>query len=195
MSSPLDGSSPDALQQTLAAAGLRSAAVNAELGAAWNEGPHSLVLSPVMLDLGNVFSASGKMSLNNVPRELLAKPQLAAQLTGEIGIGAIELSLRDTGGVDLAIAQLARIQNLSPEAARHAITETIRSNGSKFAASNPDAAVIADALARFFDTSRGTLTLKLTPKGMVPVLPLLAIVKTDPLIALSEFQVEATTTR
>ena len=193
MSTPLDGT--DSLQQMLLAAGLRSAAVNAELGAAWMEGPRSLVLDPVVFDLGRVLSASGRLALTNVPRELFSKPQLAAQLAGQLGVGAIELTLRDTGGVDLAVAQLARIQNLSPEAARHALTETIRSQGRKFAASNPDTAAIADALAHFFEASGGTLTLRLNPKGLVPALPLLAIVKSDPLIALSEFKVEASTAR
>ena len=40
---------------------------------------------------------------------------------------------------------------------------------------------IVEALARFIENPNGTLTLKLTPRGKVPVMPLIQALKTDPL--------------
>ena len=57
----------------------------------------------------------------------------------QIEAGTIELTLRDTGGIDLAVAQYARLQNVSREAARRAIVDGIRSGSEQAAAANPDA--------------------------------------------------------
>jgi hypothetical protein len=54
---------------------------------------------------------------------------------------------------------------------------------------------IAGALTRFIENSRGTLTIKLTPKGKVPLAQLLDTTKTNPLAALARFQIEATNGR
>ena len=50
-----------------------------------------------------------------------------------------------------------------------------------------------EALARFIETPRTTLTLKLTPRGKVPAMQLVQALQTDPLIALSQFRIEAST--
>jgi hypothetical protein len=54
---------------------------------------------------------------------------------------------------------------------------------------------IAGALTRFIENPRGTLTVKLTPKGKVPAMSLVEAIKTNPLTALARFQVEASTGR
>jgi hypothetical protein len=55
---------------------------------------------------------------------------------------------------------------------------------------NPDAVAITDALARFVEDPKGTLTIKLTPRDKVPALSLIPLVKTQPLDALAKFNVE-----
>ena len=50
-----------------------------------------------------------------------------------------------------------------------------------------------EALARFIETPRTTLTLKLTPRGKVPAMQLLQLLQTDPLGALAQFRTEAST--
>ena len=55
--------------------------------------------------------------------------------------------------------------------------------------------VIAEALARFIETPLGTLTIKLTPQGRVPVMQLVGALKLDPLTALGRFQVQASAGR
>jgi hypothetical protein len=49
-------------------------------------------------------------------------------------------------------------------------------------------------LARFIETPRGTLTLKFTPRAKVPAMQLIQLLSTDPLVALAQFQVQASTT-
>src|SRR5882672_1048838 len=97
------------------------------------------------------------------------------------------------GGVDLAIAQYARAQNVSREAARSAIVDNIRVSAEKTARANPDAVAAVEALTRFSDTPGQTLIIKLTPLGKVPALQLIQALKTDPLIALAKFRIEAST--
>ena len=89
-------------------------------------------------------------------------PVQAMSQAEQIETGAIELSLRDNGVVDLIVAQFARIQNVSRDAARSAIVEMIRAQGEKVAASNLDAKAAMEAIADFAGTSGQTLTIKLT---------------------------------
>ena len=50
-----------------------------------------------------------------------------------------------------------------------------------------------EAIASFVDTPQQTLVIKLTPVGKLPALQLLQLLKTDPLLALAQFKVEAST--
>ena len=54
---------------------------------------------------------------------------------------------------------------------------------------------VAGALTRFIENPRGTLTIKLIPKGRVAMMQLLDVLKGNPLAALTRFQVEAATGR
>jgi hypothetical protein len=65
----------------------------------------------------------------------------------------------------------------------------------QMAATNPDAMAIAGAIMRFVENPRGTLSVRLTPRGQVPVMSLLDTVQGNPLAALSRFQVEASNGR
>jgi hypothetical protein len=148
----------------------------------------------VTAELGGVLSASAHVSLANVPREVFStNPLQAAVMAAQIEAGTIEITLRDLGGVDLAITQYARMQNISRQAARVAVIDSIRANGGAMATANPDALTIADALIRFISTPLGSLTIKLTPQGKVPAMQLVGAMKTNPLAALARFQVTAST--
>jgi hypothetical protein len=115
-------------------------------------------------------------------------------MAAQIEAGTIELTLTDLGGVDLAIAQYARMQNVSLDDARRAVIDGIKTSTAEAAATNPDVAVLVDALAHFVESPKGTLTLKLTPHGNVPAMQVIQVLKLDPLTALAQFQVEASTT-
>jgi hypothetical protein len=111
----------------------------------------------------------------------------------QIEAGTLEFVVRDMGVVDLAIAQYARTQSVSRDAARLAIVDNIKARGAQAAASNPDTVALVEALTRFVETPGQTLIIKLTPLGKVPALQLTRLLQTDPLIALAQFRIEAST--
>jgi hypothetical protein len=194
LTTPIDVT--DAALKALLAAGMDTVAIDLDLGAAWTEASRTFVLDPVMVELGGVLKASARVSLANVPRGVFSlNPQQATAMAAQIEAGTMELALRDIGGVDLAVAQYAHTQNMSPDIARRTIIENIEASNVTATTPNPDAAALVWALARFIENPRGTLTLKLTPRGKVPAMQLIQALRTDPLVALAQFQVEASTGR
>ena len=81
-------------------------------------------------------------------------PLQAVDMAAQIEAGTIELTLRDLGGVDLAVAQYARTQNVSRDDARRAVVESIRTSTAEAATTNPDVAALAGALAHFVENPR-----------------------------------------
>ena len=195
MTGPIDATDPDPFRM-LVTAGKDQAAINFDLGATWTEGTRTIRAGPGTAEIGDVGTAAARISFSNVPREVFSiNPLQAAIMAAQIEAGPIEIALRDTGGVDLAVAQYARTQKVTADAARRAIIENIKNTGMTMATTNPDVMAIAGALTRFIETPRGTLTVKLTPAGKVPAMQLVEAIKTNPLTALARFQVEATNGR
>ncbi|MEH2572218.1 hypothetical protein V1278_004964 [Bradyrhizobium sp. AZCC 1577] len=192
MSGPLDTTDPG--QRMLIATGLDKLALDLDLGTVWTEASRSFVLEPATVELGGMLKASARISLANVPREVFSiNPLQAAAMATQIEAGGIELTVRDLGAVDRAVAHYARMQNISRDAARQAIVKDVRDSGATTATSNPDAEAVVDSLARFIETPGTTLTIKLTPLGKVPVMQLFELLQTDPLLALAQFRLETTT--
>jgi hypothetical protein len=185
---PTDPTNP--AQLPLTSAGIDKLAIDLDLGAAWTESSSAFVLAPATLDIGGLAKAQLRVALANVPRGVFSlDPSQAAQIEA----GTIELSLRDNGGVDLAVTQLARMQDVSRDAARRAIVDMIRANGEQAASANPDAKAAVEAIARFVETPGQTLAIKLTPLGKVPGMQLIQLLNTEPIIALAQFRIEAST--
>jgi hypothetical protein len=192
LAGPVDPTDP--AQQALRAAGLDKVALDLDLGAGWTEGSGSFALSPATIELAGLLKASAGLSLAHVPRGAFSFDAAQAMtMAAQIEAGPVELSLHDAGGIDVAVAQFARSQNLSREAARAAIIDSIKTTGEKIAAANPDGAAAVEAVTRFVQTPGQTLLIKLTPLGKVPALKLVQLLKTDPLIALAQFRIEAST--
>lgn len=192
MVAPTDPTNP--VQLPLTMAGIDKLAINLDLGAAWTESSGAFALAPATIDLGNLAKAQARFALANVPRGMFTTDPVQAMGQAEqIETGAIELSLRDSGVVDLVVAQFARMQNVSRDAARGAIVEMIRAQGEKVAASNLDAKAAVDAIAGFVETSGQTLSIKLTPLGKIPVLQLMNLLNNEPIVALAQFRIEAST--
>jgi hypothetical protein len=192
MSSPLDKTDPG--QQALIAAGVDILRIDSDVGAMWTETSHTFALDPVTVDLGGIAKASVRVSLANVPREVFSpNAAQAVAMAGQIEAGTIEFTLRDTGGIDLVVAQQARAGNVSRDAARRTIADSIRAGSDQAAASNPNAVVAAEAIARFVETPGQTLNIKLTPLGKVTGAQLMQLFNTDPLVALAQFRIEAST--
>ncbi len=192
LTTPIDPTNPAA--KPILAAGIDTVAIDLDLGAAWTEASRAFALEPVSLELGGLLKASARVSLANVPREAFS-PNLAqaTAMAAQIDAGTLEFVLRDMGAIDVAVAQYAGTQNLSREAARQAIVDNIKASSEQTGAANPDTAAVVAALTRFVETPGQTLIIKLTPLGKVPALQLMQLLKTDPLVALAQFRIEAST--
>ena len=79
------------------------------------------------------------------------------------------------------------------EAARQAIIQNIRANVANATTTTPDTVAMSEALVRFVETPRTSLTIKLTPRGKVPAMLLFQGLQADPIAALMQFQVETST--
>ena len=158
MTGPVDGTDPEPFN-ILASAGMTSASLHVDLGAAWNEGTRALALEPVTFEIGSLLTAAARASFANVAREMFSvNPLQAAIMAAQVEAGPLEIALRDNGGVELLVAQQARTRKLSREEARRALVTLIRATAMQIAAANPDAMAIAGALARFVEAPGGTLT-------------------------------------
>ncbi|ANW02484.1 hypothetical protein [Bradyrhizobium icense] len=194
MSAPIDSSDPR--QQILLGAGLDTAAIDLDVGAAWTEASKSFALEPVSLEFGGLLKASARVSLSSVPRGLFS-PDLAraTAMAAEIEAGTLEFTMHDSGFLDLANTLNARVLNVSREEARRSFVDKIRDSGRHVAATKPDAAAAAEMLARFIETPGQTLIIKLAPIGKVSALRFIELFKADPdnANALAQFRIEAST--
>lgn len=193
MVTPTDTANP--ALRPLIMAGVDKLAIDLDLGAAWTESSGAFALAPASIELGDLAKAQARFALANVPRGLFitTDPVRAMGQAAQVETGALELSLRDSGVVDLVVAQFARMQNVSRDAARNAIVQVIRAQGERIAASNTDVRMAVDALAGFVETSGQTLTIKLTPRAKVPLMQLMQLSQSDPESALAQFRIEAST--
>ena len=187
---PADSSDPK--QAALIAAGIDKLALAVDFGAAWSEASHTIALAPASIDVGNVLKAQARVTLGNVQREAFStdRSQAMAQIA-QMEAGAVELTLHDAGGVDLIVAKFAQDHDMSRDAARSAIIDSIKAQ--RETAPNPDAAAAVDAIARFIETPGQTLIIKLAPLGEVRMDQLMNLLNSDPLVALSQFKIEAST--
>src|SRR3954471_2234288 len=195
MYGPVETSDPDPFRM-LAASGVTMAPINLDLGAAWNEAARTFTFEPMTVELGGIFSAAARLSLSNVPREAFTlNPLVAAVMTAQIEVGPVEIALRDIGGVELILTDYANKEGLPRGAARAAVVANIQAMAAQMGAVNPDILAIAGALQSLVENPRGTVTIKLTPKGKIAVAELLDSAKDDPLATLARFQVDVAVSR
>jgi hypothetical protein len=195
ISGPIELADPEFLK-LLAAAGITTATINFDFGAAWTEATRTFALTPVTLEVSNLFSATAKVSVGEVPRALFSiDPDQAFLAAAQVQAGLIEFVLRDAGALDVAITQFASTQGLPLPLARMLVLETLNQSAAQMSQGNPDIKPIADAIARFIETPRGTLTIKVIPKGRILIQEVIEAATRDPMAALSQFRIEATTSR
>jgi len=188
ITTPVDATDP-AMKQ-LIVAGLDQLSADGDIGAEWTEATRSFVVDVPKLEIGGLLKASARIALANVPRQVFsANAAQAIGASAQIEAGTIELTVRDLGSVDLGVAQYARTRNVSREDARKAIAQSITETSTSAPAMEP----IRGALVSFVETPGQTLIIKLTPRAKVPALQLVQLLKTDPLIALAQFRIEAST--
>ncbi|MCL2714446.1 MAG: hypothetical protein FWD68_07685 [Alphaproteobacteria bacterium] len=187
---PADPSDP--MQVPFIAAGVSQISFDSTLNMAWNENTKSF---NVTLDnlTDRISATKAHVTLGNVSRAVFSTDiEQAMTEARQIETGTIEFDLRDTGLIDLIAAMLQQNGgDVSKEDARQQVVEAVKTIGAT--ATTPDAAAVTDALVHMVQTPGQTFALKLTPRGKVPALGLVDLVKTDPVSALNMFQVEAST--
>src|SRR5439155_6883238 len=152
ISGPIDIADPD-LFKLLAGAGFTTATIGIDLGAAWTEATRTFALTPLSLEVGNLFSATAKMSVGEVPRDLFSvDPAQALRAAASVQAGLIEFVLRDAGALDLAIAQFANKQGLPAALAKMVMIETLKQSAAQMSQGNPDIGPVVDAIVRFIET-------------------------------------------
>jgi hypothetical protein len=188
---PTDPSDPK--QITLMLSGIDKLAIDLDLGAAWTEQSNSFVLTPATLDIG-IAKVQLRIALSNVPREVFSTDP--AQLMGQaarIEAVALEFSVRDNGFVDSAVTQNARGRNVSRDAARQTLVDSVKAYRADIAAANREAGTAVDAVASFIETPGQTLVVKVTPRAKVPLMQLMQLFNADPEGTLAQFNIEAST--
>ena len=190
MTVPVDPA--DQAQKPPVAAGIDTIALDLDLGLGWTEATSTFALDPVKFTLGDVGDMAGHLTLAQVPRGVFSpNAQQVMPLAAQIEAGALELTLHDRGAVDLLVAQFALGHQISRDVARSTIIDSIRTAGAQTVADHPDAGAAIEALAHFIETPHQSLVIRLTPRGKVPALQLIQLLKTDPAALLGQFQVEA----
>jgi hypothetical protein len=191
MDTPIEANDP--ILKPLLLAGVQTTKIDVDLGAAWTETSGAFAIEPATIEIGNLLKASARVSLAHVPRGVFSSDlQQTTAIATQVEAGALELTLHDLGGVDLLVAQYGRAQNVSREDARRAIAGSITTNA-KAMTDRPEVLAAAETIVHFIETPGQTLIIKLTPRAKVPALQLLQLLKTDPLVALAQFQIEAST--
>lgn len=189
---PTDPSDPKQLPLVLS--GIDKLAIDLDLGAAWTESSNSFALTPATLDIGGIAKAQLHLALGNVRREVFsADPARFMGQAAQVEAVALEFSVRDNGFVDTAVTQNARGRNVSRDAARQTLVDSVRAYRADIAAGNPEAGTAVDAVASFIETPGQTLVIKVTPRAKVPLMQLMQLLQTDPQSALAQFRIEAST--
>jgi hypothetical protein len=181
----------------LAIAGFSTLTAEADLGVRWNETAETLALEPATLEVRDVMALSVKASLGKVSRDLFSADLMKAMSAAvSTDVGAIEVTLRDLGLVDLLAAEAARARGLGPDAGRGLLLEGLTSDAAQHLQRYPGAKGFYDALSQFLQGKGETLTVRLTPRGRVGTLALVDALRLAPDGALlAAFTVEASSAK
>jgi len=195
MALPVGGGDNGPLK-ALAAVGFRQLWLRFDASAEWNETTQTIAF-PAQIEFDGLFSVSASVAINNVARRHFEPdPSKFGEAANDLEAGSVELSLRDTGGLDLLIAHFAKSQNISLEAARQEIKENIdRSLLLGQLQTSAELQRLANTLGRFVTTRGATLKASITPRQRVNLMQLMDMLDIDPLRALSQFNLELSVDR
>jgi hypothetical protein len=179
----------------LSATGMTTATVDLDAGARWTEASRLATLSPFSAKLANFGSIEVNATLGNIPASAFTLDTVTFMAaTAAVEAGPVEIVVHDLGGLDLKVAEVARQQNLSPDAARRMLVETATQPWAALVPSSADLAGLADAVAHFMEAPGGRLSVSITPKGRVLLLPLFVRAKGDPATILAQFRIQSNVT-
>jgi hypothetical protein len=166
----------------------RELSVGIDLGAAWNDGARTLVISPVSADIPGLYSLNASITLNNAPTTLAA-PDMAtlARDAAALEVGRIDASVKDLGGLAMLLQQVANTQHTTPDALRKNLADTARSLG----AANPEFQSLSLAFAQALEKPGSTLRVSAAPRQRLMLGDAAAMGRSIPLALLSQFSIEA----
>jgi len=177
----------------LARAGFNTAGLQIDIEGAWDEEKQTFAVTPASLEMQGLFSATASLAASNVQRLVfVVDPAQFQSASGAVQISQVEFSVRDTGFVDLMVAQVARNQRLQPAAARQVVIGNSIKGLEAEARNNPEIQRLIEAIAQFIETPKETLTIKMAPKGAVTVAQILGEKTASPL---ARFKVDASVTQ
>jgi hypothetical protein len=181
--------------RALAARGIPAITVSIDIGTGWTEATQTLALAPATLEISDFLAMSLKAQLGNMPREAFSADLMKAIASvALVEAGPIEVTLRDLGGVDQMAGELGRASGGGPEAGRILLAATLAQQAAVFTQRRPEVQPFFDALGGFVQRKGETMTITLTPKGSVGVLPLIDGARRDPLATLLDgFTLDAKT--
>ena len=193
MTTPVDATDPS--MKALIAAGLDTLSADGDIGAEWTEASRSFVLDVPKLEIGGLLKASARIALANVPRQVFSanagrrwhRPAKSRPARSNSRYAIL-------GGIDVGVVQYARDSEHRPRCRAEAIVEGVGPAATKGGCANPHAASAVQALRLFVESpgQRGLKITRLTP-SKVPAMQLMQLLKTDPMIALAQFRIEAST--
>jgi hypothetical protein len=180
----------------LSDAGHATITTGVDLGISWSEVTQTLSFSPATFEVDNAFAFSAELSLRNVPRSAFSgNPTSALAAFDQLEAGPLQISLRDTGALQTALAQYAKTKKLSVDDARKEIIGSVNELAKASAEKNPDIGPLVQALVQFIEVPGSTLTIRITPKEPVKFKQLIEKSDADPAGVSSLFSLEAKTTQ
>jgi hypothetical protein len=187
-------SSDDGPLKALREAGHNSYSFTLDIGVRWIESDQTYVIAPALVGLDNLFSVSAMLVITNVPPTAFSSddPDALDEVFALLGVGTIELSLHDTGGVSLLLGQAAKNQNVTVEAARKAFIDDLYRQA--LSEKDIDMLPYLITLSQFIETPGATLKVVITPKGRITLVQALQTLKTVPDGLLSQFDIQTTVT-
>ena len=179
--------------KTLIAAGLDTLSADADIGAEWTEAARSIRCSTVPTrDRRPPEGIRARRARQRAAAGIFGQPA-----AGDRRGGANRGRHDRTHGARSSAASISG--SLNTPARRTSIARTRKAiivesiRDYQHATAPAIGAAIRGALVGFVETPGQTLIIKLTPRGKVPAMQLIQLLKTDPLIALAQFRIEAST--
>lgn len=163
----------------------------------FDEARKTMVATPFVA-IGDAFSMSGRLALAGIDGSFyLAKDDAEAlQNLLAVKFEGLEITLTDAGIYQMKLKRMAEDQGATPEATQEMVVGFAQIFAEQATSEHPELEPVSKAILDFLGGPKGTLTLKITPKGELPLATLLQATRGgDAEAALDLVNIEATTSR
>nr|WP_319513064.1 hypothetical protein [uncultured Cohaesibacter sp.] len=158
--------------------GLDSLTINEELAMTWDDEKQTFEISPIKLELPNIFSLSGSLGAGGIMRNYLASPETAQAAMATATVLPASLTLKDLGGLNELINLAGGALGMGPEQVRNMAAMQLQAALSGFTEPAFYESVSAE-VDRFLKDPQ-SLMVSFNPSNPVPVAQLLGVAATAP---------------